>query len=170
MKELYEHNPKIDNSNYNKPIINYKENNFQFNKTFQTEVTEKKHDISDEEKPRDIKNKINIKTIKNKPEKTIKYDKPKTQPKTFINTYRKEKIQEDKSISRGDISNISNNDRSIDRSRSYSNTSIVTVDKIDYNKVYSKREKAELHLSRGIAKEYKKFELEKINFHYIFLL
>jgi hypothetical protein len=77
-----------------------------------------------------------------------------TPVKSFVSTYKtvKKKDLLQSNISISDDKNVSN--RSV-----ISNTSFIKAEKIDYNKIYSKREKAELAMVRGIPKEFKKVEI-----------
>jgi hypothetical protein len=96
-------------------------------------------------------------------------EKPKTPiRRSYIKTYLIDnKVDRSLSQSQMNASYISD-DKSHNRSRSYSNTSTVTVEKIDYNRLYSKREKAELNLARGFKKDLKKY-FDSNNTFYQFL-
>jgi hypothetical protein len=148
---------------YTKPTLNYKdtskENKSYVTKTFQSDKSNKKKSyFSEESTPRQINKTPRTKNIKKDDDSNLKIiEKPKTPTKrSFIKTY-ENNIKEDRSLtnSQVNISQISE-DKTHNRSKSYSNTSIITIDKIDYSRLYNKREKAELNLSRGMTKDLKK--------------
>jgi hypothetical protein len=106
-----------------------------------------------------------ISTLSNKE----KSDRVSTPVKSFVNTYKNVK-KDKKDLSQSNISNISD-DKSAAVNRSIiSNASFIKAEKVDFNKVYSKREKAELYMIRGIPREFKKFEANSYKceaFHFV---
>ncbi len=164
----------LEETIYSKPVINYKE------KSKEKKISVLKNYESDEIMRKNAKiNEDNLKfsnliaRSENKDPKENNYnsnieiiEKPKTPTKrSFIKTYLKDN-KDDRSLthSQMNISHISD-DKSQNHSRSYSNTSIITHEKIDYNRLYTKREKAELNLARGFTKDLKKMFDSNIIFY-----
>jgi hypothetical protein len=90
-------------------------------------------------------------TIENKKDSKIS-----TPVKSFVNTYNRNK-KEKKDLSQSNISNLSD-EKCLKNKSIISNASFIKCEKPDFNKIYSKREKAELHMARGIPKDIKKYE------------
>jgi hypothetical protein len=155
-RELYrtanDNDTSLENTIYAKPLVNYKEKP-KDKVIIPIESSKRKTDTKVEKEnitPRSI--------LKNNEHSNIEIvERPVTPVKrSFISTYIKDN-KSDKSMTQSqmNVSNISE-DKPMNRSRSYSNTSVITFEKIDYSRLYSKREKAELNLARGFTKDIKK--------------